>query len=83
MFSHFYYYYYYIPIIFSNIVLIQTQDETEIQYYTDLVENGINDALNYELPISAEEYRPNDATIKGNHFQTIKYIYRYVYKLVK
>lgn len=40
--------------------------EEEVDYYTELVEDGIADALNYSLPTSADEYRPRHTKTNGN-----------------
>lgn len=44
--------------LFSNA---DTSNLTE--YYVQVVENGINDALNFELPVNAYVYAPNDSQI--------------------
>lgn len=60
---------YFVLLSICEITLVKTQDEEQIEYYTNLVEDGIKDALNYELPISADEYRPINARIKGNYLK--------------
>lgn len=38
-------------------------EEEEIDYYTNVVNNGIQASLNFQLPTNAEEYRPQSNTV--------------------
>lgn len=36
-----------------------------VEYYTQLIEEGVENALNYELPTDAGQYKPNNSVVKG------------------
>lgn len=54
----------YVLFSFIHVSAAWNYEET-INYYVNLVENGIENAFNFELPVDASMHRPVNSKIKG------------------